>query len=350
MAPPPRDIVWDLTYACPLRCVHCYSESGRRPSRQLGHEDLERVVDALVSLAPRAIVFSGGEPLIVPGIVELAQRVAQAGVQPHLYTSGWVLRPQVMRPMLDAVSKVTVSVDGATAATHDRIRGRVGSFERAMAALAWLDNAIGGRRRVGGDTPSLGVDFVVVRSNLHELVGFCSLVGSRFANVDYLFFGAVLPIGLASRAGFARQELLTERQADLLRSEGLAQRLRQVSPATTEVQLSDNGMFQMHPDRLAAGEIPAMQVEPDGRVRAMPVYEGTVGSLLDEDPLVLWERAVQRWSDPLVTRLLRSASGPESWAAATRQIDLRFGTAVDRDRISRRPPYPAASRPDSERT
>ncbi len=98
-------------------------------------------------------------------------------------------------------------------------------------------------------------------------------------------------------------------------------------------------MFQMHPDRLAAGEVPAMQVEPDGRVRAMPVYEGTVGSLLEESPLVLWERAVARWGDPLVASLLREATTMAGWASATREIDLRFGSPADRARIACRPAY-----------
>lgn len=335
---PPRDVVWDITYACPLRCVHCYSESGRRPSRQLRGADLVRVADALISLRPRAVVFAGGEPLSVPEIFDVARRLRRAGVQAHLYTSGWSLPPATVEQLVDVMARITVSLDGAVAATHDRIRGRAGSFDRALAALARLDEEIGRRRSAGAAAPALGVDFVVVRSNYGEPADFCSRVASRFPNLDSVFFGAVLPIGLASRPGFAAHEVLDEEQAERLRDGSLQRELQRLSP-TVRVRTSDNGTLQMHPDRLAAGEIPAMQVEPDGRVRAMPVYEGTVGSLLEEDPLVLWERAVRRWSDPWLTDLLRSVSTPAGWADAARRIDLRFGSEADRARIRARPPY-----------
>lgn len=341
VAPPPA-VVWDITYACPLRCCHCYSESGRRASRRLGRDDLLRVADALISMQPRAIVFAGGEPLLVPEIVEVARRVADAGIEPHLYTGGWSLRPAMVGPLLDVLWKITVSVDGATPEVHDRIRGRTGSFDRAMDALALLDDEIGSRRRKGRESPALGVDYVVMRSNYGQLGDFCSQVAPRFASLDFVFFGAVLPIGLASRSGFSSAELLTRDQLDRLSGSELPRELQQQAPRHLQVCTSDNGMFQMHPDRLAAGEIPAMQVEPDGAVRAMPVYEGTVGSLLDEDPLVLWERAVDRWSDPFVTELLRSASDMEAYADATRRIDVRFGSPADRLRIAQRPPYAAA--------
>ena len=337
--PPPEAIVWDVTYACPLRCTHCYSESGRRPARQLGRDDLLRVADAMTALRPRAVVFAGGEPLIVPELIELARRIVEAGVQVHLYTGAWFLRPAIVPDLLDVAWKLTVSVDGATAAVHDRIRGRAGSFERAMGVLGRLDDAIGQRRRAERASPALGIDFVVMRSNFEQLGDFCARIAPRFANLDFVFFGAVLPIGLASRSDFAGHELLGQDQLNRLRAGPLVDELQRLAPATVEVRTSDNGMFQMHPDRLAAGEIPAMQVEPDGRVRAMPVYEGTVGSLLEDDPRVLWERAVQRWSDPFVTDLLRSAPNMEAWAEATRRIDLRFGSDADRARIRRRPAY-----------
>ena len=85
VCPTPRFIVWDITYACPLRCSHCYSESGRRASRQLTTNDLYRVTDALVSTSPRAIVLSGGEPLVVKEIFDVATRMVEAGVEDRLH-------------------------------------------------------------------------------------------------------------------------------------------------------------------------------------------------------------------------------------------------------------------------
>ena len=341
MTAPPESVVWDITYACPLRCVHCYSESGRRPSRQLAGEDLRRVADGLLALRPRAVVFSGGEPLAVPELPEIVRRVREAGVEAHLYTSGWG-PPARTLGLVDDLTKITVSLDGARAGSHDRVRGRRNAFDHALRTLRALNDAIESRRAAGMDSPALGIDVVVLRSTFDELQHFCADVAPAFGALDYIFFGAVLPIGLASRADFAEVELLTPAQLSELTSPSFQARLQADAPASLGVYTSDNGMFQMHPDRLAAGEIPAMQVEPDGRVRAMPVYEGTVGSLLEEDPQVLWERAVSRWHDPIVESLLRSAATPQEWAHATRVLDHRFGSDADRARMARRPAYGSA--------
>jgi hypothetical protein len=116
--------------------------------------------------------------------------------------------------------------------------------------------------------------------------------------------------------------------------------LQSMAPSSVRIYTTDNRRFQMHPDILSTSMIiPPMQIEPDGRVRAMPIYEGTVGSLLEEPLEVLWQRAMERWDDPWVIEVLRPALTSESWAAATRKIDLRFGSEEDRVRIGRRPLY-----------
>src|SRR5215475_3715727 len=107
----PKFIVWDLTYSCPLRCVHCYAEAGRRDSKQLGAEDLYKVTDALISMQPKAVMLSGGEPLLVNELFEIAERLFNAGVEVYLYTGGWTLDPTMVTPMMSLFSRVSVSVD-----------------------------------------------------------------------------------------------------------------------------------------------------------------------------------------------------------------------------------------------
>ncbi|XUL92032.1 radical SAM protein [Streptomyces galilaeus] len=338
----PESVIWDTTYACPLRCIHCYSESGRRPARQLGHEDMLRVTDAFISMGPRVVALAGGEPLLVKGIFEIADRLVRAGVKAVLYTGGWTLKPW-MTDRLAALDEVIVSVDGATAAVHDRVRGRAGSFDRAMAALAVLDRAAGERAAQGLSPLRFGIDYVVVRSNVAQLEEFCRTVASRFPHLRSVNFNAAIPSGLASRSGFADHELLTDTQVQDLVGAGLTARLTAAAPGSVHVFTTDNMMAMMHPDRIAHGnDALVMQVEPDGEVRAMSIYEGTVGSLLDEPPLVLWERAVARWRDPFVVETLMPVRTMRQWAEAARRIDYRFGSEEVRARIDRRPSLPPA--------
>lgn len=339
----PNDIVWDITYACPLRCTHCYSESGRRPSRQLGQEDLLRVTEALISLRPAAVVLAGGEPLVIRGLPEIVGRFRRAGIEVLLYTSGWSVPPSTVEDVLSLCSRTSVSLDGASAEVHDLIRGRAGSFDRALDTLARLD-AASRERRLRGEPPLLfGLDATIVRSSFGQLEEFCTAIVPRFPELRFLSFGVAMPIGLASRTGFVEHELLSDAQADQLADPEYVKHLRSLAPPWVEVSAMDNRLLRYDPKLIEAGRIPAMQVEPDGRVRAMAIYEGTVGSLLTEPPDVLWRRSVARWSDPFVVRTLSAVRTMRQWAAATRLLDQHFGSEDDRVRIDRRPVFPALS-------
>ncbi|TDB93810.1 radical SAM protein [Micromonospora fluostatini] len=335
----PADVVWDITYACPLRCTHCYSESGRRPSRQLDPADLLRVTDALIALRPGWIALAGGEPLLVRGLAEVARRIRAAGIGVALYTGGWSLPDWTAADLLTEFDRVNVSVDGATPAVHDRVRGRAGSFERAMATLEQFDGEAARLRAAGRRCAEFGVDCTVVRSSFDQLDQLCTRLADRLPNLDFVWFGAAMPIGLASRPSFVDAELLDDDQADALADPATGERLRALMPETVTVVVQDNRMLQVHPDHLARGWYPFLQVEPDGAARAMPIYEGTVGSLLTEDPGEVWRRCVQRWSDPFVTATLGPVRTMRDWAEATRRLDQHFGDRLVRARIDRRPAH-----------
>ncbi|MEU1231330.1 radical SAM protein [Streptomyces sp. NPDC005828] len=324
----PLEVLWDITYACPLRCTHCYSESGRRPARRLSGDDMLRAADAILALGTQGVCLAGGEPLLVPELFAVAERFTAAGVPVSLFTSGWTLDRASAEAAVDAFSAVSVSLDGATADVHDRIRGRRGSFDRAVAALELL--TVGARA-------TIGVDYVVMRSNAHQVEEFLTAVAPRFPGLGQVSFGAVVPEGLASRPGFAEHELLDDERVRLLGGAEYGRRLQELAPPGVRVTSTDNLALRMSPDLIAAGVcLPVLQIEPDGAVRAMAAYEGTVGNVLTDPPAELWRRAVARWHDPFVRETLGRVRTMREWAEATRAIDLRFGTEADRRRIARR--------------
>jgi organic radical activating enzyme len=344
------EIIWDITYACPLRCTHCYSTSGRRPSRQLDLDGMLRVADAILAMNPCGVSLAGGEPLMVSGVFEVAKRLTAGGIKVALFTGGWSLRPEMVQDIARLFFRISVSVDGATAAVHDRIRGRRRSFDRAMQALALLDQAAERRPGANGGPMHFGIDHVVVRSNFDQIEQMCTNVAPRFPRLRHLAFGAVVPEGLASREDFAEHELLTEEQVHLLGSAEYRERLKSLVPASVQVTTTDNLALQMHPDRVRDGQLfPALQIEPDGAARAMPAYEGTIGNVLTDSPAQLWQRAVDRWHDPFVAATLAQVRTMAQWAEATRKIDYHFGSADVRALIDRRARYIPTPRPPNER-
>ena len=138
--------IWDITYACPLRCRHCYSESGRRPARTLDRDNAMRVVDFILAARAEKVSISGGEPLSVRWAVEAMKRLRDAGVAVTVFTSGWSMQEKTAIALADAASSVALSIDGADAAIHDAIRARAGAFERGMKALDVLHRVRDERR------------------------------------------------------------------------------------------------------------------------------------------------------------------------------------------------------------
>jgi hypothetical protein len=182
---------------------------------------------------------------------------------------------------------------------------------------------------------------VVVRSNFGRLAEFCTELVPRFPQMSFLAFQAAIPSGLATRPGFVEHELLTDAQVQSLISGGYQEHLSGLLPGSVQLRVSDGKDLQMHPEQLARGQAAnyLMHVEPDGAVRSMAIYEGTVGRLGEEPAQVLWERALSRHSDPFVVETLAPVRTMQDWAEAARRLDYHFGSEEVRARIDRRPGY-----------
>ena len=137
---PSSSVAFHLTERCGLRCVHCL----RDPSADEADLPVE-VVERVLEEASRVygitqVALTGGEPTIHPALDRVVAAVIRRGIQFHVVTSGVgferllaiVDRDPAAR---SALSRVNVSVDGATEATHDAIRGE-GTWRRALAAVA----------------------------------------------------------------------------------------------------------------------------------------------------------------------------------------------------------------------
>jgi MoaA/NifB/PqqE/SkfB family radical SAM enzyme len=336
----PAEVIWDMTYACPLRCVHCYSESGRRPARQVKYEQMRAIADAIISLNPGAVALAGGEPLVNKNVFDVAKRLKQAGIVVVLYTSAWSFRPPMVARAQESFSRVAVSVDAPTAGLHDRIRGRAGSYQRAMDALSWLDAASADSAAAGRAPLPFGIDSVVMRCNFDLAEELCTTMAARFPRISLISLNAAAPAGLASTKGFADHELVTDEQAAALAGRKLRKRLAALVPPSVRIATTDNRALQMSPDLTAQGIVTnAMQIEPDGEVRAMPMYEGSVGNVLREPPWTLWERSLRRWSDTFLVQTLSQVTTMQDWAEACRKIDYHYGSDEVRARIDHRPVF-----------
>jgi radical SAM protein with 4Fe4S-binding SPASM domain len=129
-------VVWDFTHNCNLNCKHCYSNSGATRETELTTEEALEVVDQLADAGVIALAFSGGEPLSRKDFFEVASHAAKRGLYVSVATNGTLLSKENVRRLKQAkINYVEVSIDGATAETHDSFRGVPSAFEKAVAGL-----------------------------------------------------------------------------------------------------------------------------------------------------------------------------------------------------------------------
>src|SRR3954449_12159043 len=137
----PICLTWELTYACNLACVHCLSSSGRRDPRELSTAEAEAVIDELERMQVFYVNIGGGEPTVRPDFWHLVDYATAHHVGVKFSTNGVRITPEVARRLAasDYVD-VQISLDGATAAVNDAVRG-TGSYDTALRAMRNLFEA-----------------------------------------------------------------------------------------------------------------------------------------------------------------------------------------------------------------
>jgi radical SAM protein with 4Fe4S-binding SPASM domain len=161
----PLMVVWNFTWACNLRCQHCYQNAGPLRPARLGCEELTleeklAVVDQIADSNIPTLSFSGGEPLIHRDFWPVAERARERGLYLSINTNGTLITEEVAHRLEELdFAYVAVSVDAPTAPEHDRFRGVPGAWERTVAGIGYL-----ARTRV-----STVLSFTITRDNYRLL-------------------------------------------------------------------------------------------------------------------------------------------------------------------------------------
>lgn len=129
-------VVWDLTYACNLRCKHCYANAGKPLEDELTTKEAKKTVKILADAGVPILAFSGGEPLIRKDFFEIARCAADYGMYTAIATNGTLITKATAKKMRSVDLKfVQASLDGATAETHDAFRATPGAFQRTIQGI-----------------------------------------------------------------------------------------------------------------------------------------------------------------------------------------------------------------------
>ncbi|MCX7838065.1 MAG: tungsten cofactor oxidoreductase radical SAM maturase [Anaerolineae bacterium] len=187
--PDVRKLYIEATTGCNLQCRTCIRNVWSDPIALMTPETFARIVDDLNAFPElkRVIFTSFGEPLTHPRILDMIAAIRQRDLAVTLGTNGLLLTPPMSRELIRlGVDRLVVSVDGVKPETYADIRGA--QLGTVLDNLRAFNDA---KRQLGSLTPALGIEFVVLRSNIGELAELSRL--ASHLNAARVLVSNVLP-------------------------------------------------------------------------------------------------------------------------------------------------------------
>lgn len=187
----PLIVIWETTQACDLSCCHCRaSAQAKRHPLELTTLEAEKLIRDVADLKPPIFILTGGDPLKRSDIFYLVRHAVAHGLHPAMTPSATPLltREAIADLKRAHLSRMAVSLDGATPELHDAFRGVPGSFARTLEAIHWA-NEFG---------LPIQVNTSISRRNIHDLANMANLL-KQFKLVLWSAFFLV-PTGRAQMA------------------------------------------------------------------------------------------------------------------------------------------------------
>ncbi|MFO0792670.1 MAG: 12,18-didecarboxysiroheme deacetylase [Candidatus Brocadiaceae bacterium] len=160
-------VVWNVGQRCNLKCIHCYSQSKDIVyPNELTTQEAKAMLDDLSDYGAPVILFSGGEPLMRPDLLELIGYAKEKGLRAVISTNGTLItKEKALELKRFGLSYVGISLDGLKD-TNDRFRGIPGAFD---AALEGIRNCLATGIKVG-------LRFTINKRNFHDIAGIFDLI------------------------------------------------------------------------------------------------------------------------------------------------------------------------------
>lgn len=234
-----------LTWRCNLRCVMCNVWRQDRSS-ELTLPRIRSLAGELASLGTQKVHLSGGEVLMRPDILEVIAAFAGQGIQVNLTTNGTLLTPEIAAGMVQSgVRNVSVSLDGATPAVHDAMRGK-GNWKRTVRGIRNLRRAAKHARH----KLHIRINVVITRQNYRDVAGLATV--AHQAGGDRL---TLIPVDdptgrlrLNKRRIQAYNQQVAPFLAHAALSYGMIERAAEAYPfgqKTPELELSKAGLYAL---------------------------------------------------------------------------------------------------------
>jgi heme b synthase len=180
-----RLVAWETTRNCNLACLHCRASATLGPYEgELKTAAAFKLLDEIARVGSPIVILTGGEPLLRDDIFDIARYGSDKGLRMVMALNGTLMTPVITDRLVAAgIRRISVSLDGASAESHDRFRGVAGAFDGAVRGLAMARDA--------------GLEFqintTVTKTNLGEIEAIQHLAEALGAVAHHIFL--LVPTG-----------------------------------------------------------------------------------------------------------------------------------------------------------
>jgi radical SAM protein with 4Fe4S-binding SPASM domain len=155
----PRDVIFEITHQCNLRCRHCYvvPESDKK---ELSTQEVRSAFDQLVEAGCLHVTLSGGEPLMRKDIITLIDYARRIGLFIRLFTNATLITPPIADRLKEfQLISVEISLHSLKRERFDWFTQVAGSYDRTMKAINLLKKSM----------IKIALKITITRANLDEI-------------------------------------------------------------------------------------------------------------------------------------------------------------------------------------
>lgn len=180
----PLAVHLEVMAACNLTCTHCFAGELPRHEERLNLDEIQMVFEDMAGMGSYRLGLTGGEPLMRREIFDIMDMATDVGLHPCITTNALLITEEIAKEFgkRDLVW-LNVSLDGATSATNDLVRGK-GTFDRVLDKLKIL-----------ADHARFTLAFTIMQTNVEEIEACAALAYEVGASTAV--FRPLYPVGIA---------------------------------------------------------------------------------------------------------------------------------------------------------
>jgi len=181
----PRLIFWELTKKCNLKCAHCRAEAEDSAfTGELKLDEIKKIIDNIADNYSPILVLTGGEPLYRDDIFDIAKYATDKNLRTALATNGTLIDAGIADKIKESkIARVSISIDGVDAESHDSFRGVDGAF----------NGALNGARLLNKHGVEFQFNTTITKRNVDSIEEILSLAIKEKASALHIFM--LVPVG-----------------------------------------------------------------------------------------------------------------------------------------------------------